>query len=561
MRGKRDLTPTVALEEVNFVMTQSCKSWCWKLGLASCLAVGGAIASSFDCAKAQITPDGTLGAEHSVVTRSGSSDVIEGGATRGRNLFHSFEQFSVPTNGEAHFNNSPAIQNIISRVTGLSVSNIDGLIRANGTANLFLLNPNGIIFGRNASLDIRGSFVASTARAVKFADGTQFSATAPQTTPLLTISMPLGLQFGSTSGSILNKSQATDSSGQTVGLQVQPGKTLALVGGDIALEGGSLTSPGGRIELGSVAGPSLVSLTPIDKGWSLGYEGVQNFQDIKLSQGAEVDASGSGGGDIQVQGRRVTLTDGSQIDASTRGSEPGGTLAVSALESVEVTGTDNNPIPNPSALLATVYSGATGAGGNVTLKTGRLILRDGGQIGTQTDGQGDAGILDVTATESVEVISEAKNGSSISGLFSQSGSKFSDTTAPPATGNAGKLRINTRQLIVQDGTVSVATFARGNGGNLEVNAHNLVVEGGGSIRATVRDTAIGSGGKIGIKTGRLLLRDGGKILASTSNVGNAGAIAVSADTISLSGSDTGILSSVNSAAVGSGGSIFIETGS
>ena len=259
--------------------------WYWHLGLASFVAIGGAIASG-NCAIAQVTPDVTLGAESSVVTPTApgsTANVIDGGATRGANLFHSFEQFSVRNGGEAYFNNAANIQNIISRVTGGSISNIDGLLRANASANLFLLNPNGIIFGPNASLNIGGSFVGSTASSLNFADGNQFSATAPQTTPLLTVSVPLGLQYGGNAGSIQVQGNGqgiwttTELIDTTVGLRVQPNQTLAIVGGDIALSGGTLKTAGGRIELGSVTGPNLVSLTPTDKGWSLGYEGVQNF--------------------------------------------------------------------------------------------------------------------------------------------------------------------------------------------------------------------------------------------------------------------------------------------
>lgn len=131
------------------------------------------------------------------------------------------------------------------------------------------------------------------------------------------MSVPLGLQFGGTAGRILvqglGNSLGLDPTTKVFvrgenpgGLQVQPGKMLALVGGDVTLEGGNLITEGGRIEVGSVSAPGLVSLTPTDKGWTLGYEGVQNFGDIQLSQQAAVDASGESGGNIQLRSRRVT---------------------------------------------------------------------------------------------------------------------------------------------------------------------------------------------------------------------------------------------------------------
>ncbi|MEM7761252.1 MAG: filamentous hemagglutinin N-terminal domain-containing protein, partial [Cyanobacteria bacterium P01_A01_bin.40] len=147
---------------------------------------------------AQITTDGTLETE---VNTSDNVTEITGGTTANNNLFHSFQDFSVETNSTAFFNNAADIDNIISRVTGNNLSNIDGLIRANGSANLILINPQGINFGDNASLDIGGSFLGSTAESVIFDDGTVLN-TDLNSPPLLTVSTPVGLQLGQNSAPI-----------------------------------------------------------------------------------------------------------------------------------------------------------------------------------------------------------------------------------------------------------------------------------------------------------------------------------------------------------------------
>jgi len=175
--------------------------------VASALSVIGFSFPNTSFAQA-IAPDQTLLTNTQVNFNSANKTyAITGGTQVGTNQFHSFQDFSVPTGNTAHFDNALTTNNVIGRVTGSNVSNIDGRITNNGTANLYLINPNGIVFGNNAKLDVAGSFSASTANSVKFSDGSEFSATNPQAPPLLQINVPLGLQYGkSNSGATISNS-------------------------------------------------------------------------------------------------------------------------------------------------------------------------------------------------------------------------------------------------------------------------------------------------------------------------------------------------------------------
>ncbi|MGI0487274.1 filamentous hemagglutinin N-terminal domain-containing protein [Pantanalinema rosaneae CENA516] len=200
----------------------------WQLGLVSYCCLIGAFA--IEVAHAQLIPDRTLGNEPSVVTpnvliRGSRGDRIEGGAQRGVNLFHSFQDLNVAELQRVYFANPVGIENILTRVTGTNPSHILGTLGVDGVANLFLLNPNGILFGQNARLDIAGSFVASTADRLVFGQGLEFSAVNPQAAPLLTINLRPGLQYGSNPGTITNTGNLT------------VGQDLTLAGGNLLLQG------------------------------------------------------------------------------------------------------------------------------------------------------------------------------------------------------------------------------------------------------------------------------------------------------------------------------------
>jgi filamentous hemagglutinin family protein len=474
--------------------------------------------------QAQIIPDNTL-PTNSTVAPGCTVCTIEGGTVRDSNLFHSFEQFSVPNEGEAFFKNDSHIQNIFSRVTGSSESIINGLIRTNGTANLFLLNPNGIIFGSNAKLNIGGSFVASTASSIVFEDGFQFSVNNSQTSPLLTISTPIGLQFGEVAGKIQNLSKASESISipfppfvidTRVGLQVQPGKTLALVGGEIFIEKESvLTGSGGRIELGSVAASSFIRLTSIPEGWALKYENIQGFQNIYLSQQTLVEASSGNlnfpSGSIYIRGKLVELAQDARINS---------------VNSLNLDG------------------------GSIFVEAEQLILRDGAQINVGTLSEGNGGNLNVTA-ESVKLIGASRLDAS--GLLAQA--------FKTSTGRSGNITIDTRHLTIQNGAqISISSLGLGNAGNVTITANSLFMNGG-NINAETGISSGEEGANINLQVSDLLLLQNESLISATA-LGNANGGNINIDTkflIALPIAGTNGNGIIANAVEGRGGNIQINT--
>ena len=501
---------------------------------------------------AQVIPDSTL--PNNTITIPGENSIrIEGGTQAGSNLFHSFREFSLPTGSEAFFNNALNVQNIFSRITGTNFSHIDGLIRANGQANLFLINPNGVIFGRNAQLNIGGSFIASTANSIKFSDGSEFSATNPQNmASLLTIKVPIGLQFNGENRGIINvegsghdfgfsrQTGALETNNPTNSLAVQPGKTLALIGGDINLAGGNLRAESGSIALFSIVRGEL----PIEiNGDQITFKNQPNaqFGNIALSGTASVDTSGVQGGYFQVQSRNLRLEQGSVMVSINEGSQPGKNVTINALESIELIG--RKPGNETNSGIGTgffVRTNGTGEAGNLTVTSDRLTLKDGAAIAMGTDGSGNSGHLQIIANK-VFLGGLSANGVTLTAIVSN------PTT--PSTGIGGDINIQTQQLTLENGAVlSVSTFGAGTSGNINVIADEILIRGvsatggigsGFYARTTLNTQLIpapeltGNAGNVTIIANRLTLQDRGRINVGNLGKGNAGNINIAATTIEL----------------------------
>ncbi|HEY9651913.1 MAG TPA: filamentous hemagglutinin N-terminal domain-containing protein, partial [Coleofasciculaceae cyanobacterium] len=198
-----------------------------------------------------ITPasDGT----GTLVTPSGNQFNILGGdrSSDGANLFHSFEQFGLDSGQTANFLSSPEIQNILGRVVGGNASLINGLIQVTGgNSNLFLINPAGIVFGPNASLNVPADFTATTATKIGFNGNHWFNAVGNNDYQNL-IGTPTTFSFGgSQPGSIINAGNLT----------VQPEQNLTLLGG-IVINTGQMTASGGTITVAAVPGGNLLRIS------------------------------------------------------------------------------------------------------------------------------------------------------------------------------------------------------------------------------------------------------------------------------------------------------------
>lgn len=476
--------------------------------------------------QAQITLDGSLGqgalrGPHYVIPASL-------GQQRGPNLFHSFAHFNILPGQSATFTGPATIDNILSRVTGGERSLINGILRSDiAGANVFLLNPTGILFGPQARLEVSGAFHASSADYLRMADGARFVAHLSGDSAL-SVAPPVAFGFlGTHPPAPLTVREST--------LELPAGKTLSLLGGDVQLRAGHLLAPGGRIYLASMASAGEVTFSLTEP--RLEVPPLAALGRIELTQGAFVDASGNGGGTVVIRSGQLRVEQ-SNIFADTTGARDGAATALDILATERVTITQDSfvtadvlgrgqggditittgrfALTHGALLGARALSGNSGDSGDVSITAQQILLLDGGVIDTVTRGRGAGGTLALRASEEITLRSPE---SFLSGIFLGS----------VGTGDSGALVLETARLEMRDGSViSSETFGRGRGGDMVVAASEAI-----SLRdfdSGLSNVAFGRGdsGMIVVAAPQITLTNGAQIATSTADRGNGGAIMIGA---------------------------------
>jgi len=474
---------------------------------------------------AEVVSDGTMG---TVVTSTGTNFLITGDRQEGGNLFHSFQLFNVKSGESATFTGPGTVTNILARVTGGQASSINGGLHSDiPGANLYLLNPHGIQFGEHASLNISGSFHASTANYVRLGENGYFYTN--QATPsVLSVALPSAFGFSDNPPALIS---IEGNSSEIPKLEVQTGKDLSLIGGNLLIKDGVLSAPNGRINLTAVASAGEV----VPTATNLTVTATAKLGDITLSQSsseklkkiglANVDVSGNQGGqifirtgqfylnkarvfadtsgngnsskiDISVTGD-MHLNKGARITADNNGNGQGGRIAITAntlqlsgqndekkdekkedfINSLSTIATNNfssgkggnieiqAPILEINPGLIQAATKGNGDAGSITIQAQRVMLKNGGFINAGTTSSGQAGNITINATQKISL----SNTSSIATqkISLSNTSSISGSASSKSSGNAGNLRLYTPQLILENkGQISSFSLGRGKAGSI-----------------------------------------------------------------------------------------------
>jgi filamentous hemagglutinin family protein len=563
-----------------------------------------------------ITVDGRLSAAQTLI---GPNYAVTAslGKQVGSNLFHSFGQFGLASGESATFSGPATIGNVIGRVTGGAQSNINGKIASTiSGASLYLINPSGIVFGPNATVNVSGGFHASTADYLKMSDGAKFQATNPDASTL-SAAPPAAFGF------LTARPAAITVNGSTLG--PVPG-TLGVVAGPVAISGAALSAPAGTIHVTSVAGTGEVPVDPRNTSAST----VTSFGPVDIKGGTTLDVSDSknlgSGGSVFIRAGALTI-EASEINADNYGSGPRGQLALQADS--QITLSNNAKVhaiaqasgPGGDIVIRTSPGGsvsvdssvvavgslAAGDSGQLSVATGQLSLTNGGALQSDAQGSGSGGPITISAGSVVldggpaldsstgifSTTSDVGPGGSITIVAGElalhnaanviasscaTAACSPDVTSPATTGAGpgGGVIVSVGGSLTVDSAASLGTAASavGNAGDVSITvAGPLTIDMSVGATASMfqgiasQTTGTGNAGNVTVTAGTLSMVNNGEIFSATAGSGDAGDVSVTAfDKLTIDGtggapgvSPTGIFSDAV-AGSGAAGVVSVSAG-
>ena len=397
----------------------------------------------------QVVPDGTTPTQ--IRGNCASSCDVTGGIEAGNNLFHSFDRFGISYGGSVYFVD-PGVADIFTRVTGNSGSEIFGKLGVKGDANLWLLNPNGIIFGEGASLDLNGSFVATTANEIVFGSEGAFKANpdAEENLPLLTVQPSAFFTYQT------GQNQPIEI--RDTALQVEPQQSIVLLGANsnpeasgVAVDNAEIKASQGNIQLGAVS----IGEIAIDSDFDLQVSDLAVKADINITNASTIDASGNGGGRINFNSNRFALKDNSEILSDSFGSE----------DSAEISIISSNSVLIDESLIRAISYGS-GRGSDVRIETESLTI----------SGEG--------AEQYQSLISGAFANTLFVGI-----ELFGISTVSAASADAGQIEIASNAVNVTEGGLIVSsTFGSGYSGEIDLKAGNVHLDSSAIVSFAVNNS-------------------------------------------------------------------------
>ncbi|MEM9218528.1 MAG: filamentous hemagglutinin N-terminal domain-containing protein [Cyanobacteria bacterium P01_F01_bin.150] len=491
---------------------------------------------------AQIFPDRYLGIESTQIVNNGETIFIEGGAFRGNTLFHSFEEFNIRTGEQVYFN-SDNVEQIFSRITGNNTSLIDGVLGSVGNADVYIINPNGIVFGANASLDVNGSFFATTATTAFFESGIEYSTEMPKSVPpLLRVRGDIGFRYQRPTSTIelfgrghrlqlvddVSYNPFVNAGEMTDGLNVPVGESITLIGGSVIFEGGILAAPSGDIVIGALGlGEILVNTdqayrSDVIKG------GIVSLSDLSL-----IDVSGVGRGSIHVFGEQLDVRSGSYLVNQNSGiissrdiSLQVDTLFISGMTQQEELGL----VASGSGIRSFTV---LGDGSSIDIDAKQIHLLDGGGIAAATYGTGIGGDINISAEQFT-----------LEGSSSQVGEPSYIQSLSLGNGDGGDITIAAETLTVKNGgflsTNAATVLGQSLSGNIHIDANYLQVLG---RNPDIRRRSIlftgsrlnSSSGNLSIASDTIAVSDGAFLGSYSFGVGQPGNVDIKASQVNLSG--------------------------